>query len=129
MFRLVRLFVESFARLLYSRRDLMLENLVLRQQLAVFKSRNRRPRLATVDKLFWVLTQRVWAGWKKRTDCGHPRNRSPLASCRLSPVLGMALPSQSSTREESGSASKYATSSSKCWPRTPRGALPASTVN
>ena len=65
MFHLVRLFVESFARLLYSRRDLMVENLLLRQQLAVFKSKNRRLRLAAPDKLFWVLTRRVWAGWKK----------------------------------------------------------------
>jgi hypothetical protein len=64
MFRLVRLLVESFARLLYSRRDLMLENLALRQQLAVFKSKNRRPRLATSDKLFWLLTRRLWAGWR-----------------------------------------------------------------
>ena len=45
MFRLLRLFLESLVRLLYSRRDLMLENLLLRQQLAVLKSKNRRPRL------------------------------------------------------------------------------------
>ena len=64
MFRLVRLFVESFARLLYSRRELVLENLLLRQQLAVLKSRNRRPRLAAVDKFFLVLTRRFWAGWR-----------------------------------------------------------------
>ena len=64
MFRLLRLFVQSFARLLYSRRHLMLENLVLRQQLAVLKSKNRRPKLATADKLFLVLTRRFWAGWR-----------------------------------------------------------------
>ena len=65
MFRFVRLFVELFARLLYSRRDLMLENLVLRQQLAVFKSKSRRPRLATSDKLFWVLARRLWTEWRR----------------------------------------------------------------
>ena len=43
----------------------MLENLTLRQQLAVFKSKNGRPRLATSDKLFWVAARRLWAGWKK----------------------------------------------------------------
>ena len=42
MFRLFRLFMESFARLLCSRRDLLLENLALRQQLAVFKSKKRQ---------------------------------------------------------------------------------------
>jgi hypothetical protein len=63
MFCLVRLFVESFARLTYSRRDLLLENLALRQQQAVLKSKNRRPRLAISDKFFWVLPRRLWAGW------------------------------------------------------------------
>jgi transposase InsO family protein len=65
MFRFVRLFVQSFSRLLYSRRDLMLENLALRQQLAVLKSKDRRLRLATPDKLFWVLSRRLWTGWRK----------------------------------------------------------------
>ena len=57
--------MESSIRLLYSRRHLLLENLALRQQLAVFKSKNGRPRLATSDKLFWVAARRLWAGWKK----------------------------------------------------------------
>jgi hypothetical protein len=65
MFRLVRLFVQSFSRLLYSRRDLMLENLALRQQLAVLKSKDRRLILATPDKLFWVLIRRLWTGWRR----------------------------------------------------------------
>ena len=65
MFRFLRLFVELFARLLYSRRDLMLENLVLRQQLAVLKLKNRRPRLAISDKLFWVLARRLWTEWRR----------------------------------------------------------------
>jgi hypothetical protein len=65
MFRLLRLFMESSIRLLYSRHDMLLENLDLRQQLAVFKSRNRKPRLTTPDKLFWVAARRRWAGWKK----------------------------------------------------------------
>ena len=65
MFRVFRRFFGTLSRLLYSRRDLMLENLVLRQQLAVLKAKNRRPRLSTSDKLFWVLTRRLWAGWRK----------------------------------------------------------------
>jgi hypothetical protein len=64
MFRLFRLLLDSLARLLYSRCDLMLENLALRQQLALLKSKNRRPRPATFDKLFWLLARRLWAGWR-----------------------------------------------------------------
>jgi hypothetical protein len=38
-----------------SRRDLLLENLPLRQQLMTLKQKHRRPRVAVADKLFWVL--------------------------------------------------------------------------
>lgn len=37
-----------------SRKDLLLENLVLRQQLAVFEQRKQRPKLDGYDKLFWL---------------------------------------------------------------------------
>jgi hypothetical protein len=40
-------------------------NLALRQQLAVLKRRHPRPRLASFDKLFWVLARRFWSGWKR----------------------------------------------------------------
>jgi transposase InsO family protein len=42
-----------------------LENLVLRQQLAVLKRRHPRPKLGAFDKLFWVLARRFWSGWKQ----------------------------------------------------------------
>jgi len=39
----------------YSCRDLMVENLALRQQLAVFKSKNQKPKLFPPDKaLGWL---------------------------------------------------------------------------
>jgi putative transposase len=64
MFRLLGLFVGSLCRCLCSRRDLLLENLALRQQLAIFKQRKQRPKLIWVDKLFWVGIKRVWPEWK-----------------------------------------------------------------
>ena len=64
MLRLVPLLLGSLLRVLCTRRDLLLENLALRQQLAVFKSKNRRPRLATPHKFFWVVARRLWAGWR-----------------------------------------------------------------
>jgi putative transposase len=48
-----------------ARRSLLLENLVLRQQLAVFKRKHPRPRLGVIDKLVWVLARRFWSGWKQ----------------------------------------------------------------
>src|SRR5215471_4867020 len=65
MFRFLLLCLETILRLFRSRQDLLLENLALRQQLTVFKRRNRRPKLAVLDKLFWVLARRFWSDWKK----------------------------------------------------------------
>ena len=40
-------------------RELALENLALRQQLAVWNARQPRPRLTEMDRIFWVLVSRV----------------------------------------------------------------------
>ena len=41
------------------------QNLALRQQLAVMKRTNKRPKLKTLDRLFWVLLSRIWSPWRK----------------------------------------------------------------
>src|SRR6266511_963963 len=46
-------------------RQLAIENLALRQQLAVYKRTAPRPRLRTTDRLFWVGLARVWPGWRQ----------------------------------------------------------------
>jgi hypothetical protein len=46
-------------------RQLALENLALRQQLAVYKRTVTRPALRRTDRLFWVALARVWAGWRR----------------------------------------------------------------
>jgi hypothetical protein len=45
--------------------QLALENLALRQQLAVYKRTVPRPRLHTMDRLFWAGLARLWAGWRQ----------------------------------------------------------------
>jgi putative transposase len=45
-------------------RELALENLALRQQLAVCKARQPRPRLTAIDRIFWVLLSRLWTSWR-----------------------------------------------------------------
>ena len=50
--------------LLPPRSQLMLENLALRQQLAVLRRSVRRPRLRPWDRLLWTWLSRCWAGWK-----------------------------------------------------------------
>ena len=65
MLRPLRLLFVLACRSCCSRRDLLLENLALRQQLAVLKQRNSHPRVSTSDKLFWVILRRLWPGWKQ----------------------------------------------------------------
>jgi len=45
-------------------RVVALENVALRQQLAVFRRTVRRPQLRTSDRLFWVLLAKAWQDWR-----------------------------------------------------------------
>ena len=49
---------------LKSQHVLALENLALRQQLAVLRRRRQRPRLTKTDRSFWVALSRLWTGWQ-----------------------------------------------------------------
>ena len=51
-------------------RQLALENLALRQQLAMYKRMARRPKIRRTDRLFWGWLVRVWAGWKQSRPSG-----------------------------------------------------------
>ncbi|MDH3727447.1 MAG: integrase core domain-containing protein [Myxococcales bacterium] len=48
---------------LKSRRELALENLALRQQLAIRKRKSKRPKLTKADRAFWVALCRLWPDW------------------------------------------------------------------
>jgi len=45
-------------------RQLIIENLVLRQQLAIMRQSIKRPRIRNRDRLFWILLSRFWKGWQ-----------------------------------------------------------------
>ena len=49
---------------LRSKHDLMLENLALRQQLAVLTRQRARTRTKPADRLFWSGLSRYWPGWR-----------------------------------------------------------------
>src|SRR5215469_8659525 len=64
MFGFLHVWIGAFLRLFRSRQNLLIENLALRQQLAVFKRQHSRPKRAARDKLFWVVLRRCWRSWK-----------------------------------------------------------------
>src|ERR1700694_1817372 len=50
---------------LKERRDLSLENLALRQQLAVLKRSQKRLKIKQQDRVFWIWLSRTWSGWRE----------------------------------------------------------------
>jgi putative transposase len=50
--------------LLLPRSQLVLENLALRQQLAVWSRQRPRPNLRRRDRLFWIGLSKCWSGWR-----------------------------------------------------------------
>jgi hypothetical protein len=43
---------------------LILENLMLRQQLNIYKRKNKRPKLENIDRIILVWISRVFSKWK-----------------------------------------------------------------
>ena len=65
MLKWLEIIVRTVVSTLCTQRSLAIENLVLRQQLAVLKHRHPRPRLTDTDRFFWVVLSRIWADWRE----------------------------------------------------------------
>jgi putative transposase len=72
MLRWLGILIGTLRSAVRTRRELALENLALRQQLAVWKSREPRPRLTEMDRIFWVLLSRLWTGWRQSLQLVRP---------------------------------------------------------
>lgn len=65
MLRSLRLLLCVIVRLFCSRRNILLENLALRQQLITLKRKHPKPRLSDFDRLFWSMVRLTWSKWKE----------------------------------------------------------------
>ncbi len=72
MLKWLEIIVRTIVSTLCTQRSLAIENLVLRQQLAVLKHRHPRPRLTDTDRFFWVVLSRIWAGWRESLHIVQP---------------------------------------------------------
>lgn len=72
MLKWLGIIVRTFISSLRIQRALAIENLVLRQQVAVLKHCNPRPRLTDADRLFWVVLSRIWPGWRACLHIAQP---------------------------------------------------------
>jgi putative transposase len=61
-----------FFSLFFAHRHLAIENLVLRQQLAIYKRARKRPQLTRADRWFWILLSRSWKPWRNALIIVHP---------------------------------------------------------
>jgi hypothetical protein len=73
------------------RRQLALENLALRQQLAVYKRTMRRPKLRTIDRVFWVGLSQSLDRLETGSGLRVARHRLAMAAASLPRVLDPAL--------------------------------------
>jgi transposase InsO family protein len=64
MIEIIRTVARSLVSAAKARRNLALENLALRHQIAVLQRQSKRPSLKNCDRLLWVGLRRVWPGWK-----------------------------------------------------------------
>jgi putative transposase len=72
MLKWLEIIVRTVVSTLCTQRSLAIENLVLRQQLAVLKHRHPRPRLTDTDRFFWVVLSRIWADWRESLHIVQP---------------------------------------------------------
>ena len=64
MLHLLHALLTTAGSSLRSRRELALENLALRQQLAILHRKTKRPKLTRADRAFWVALSRLWPEWQ-----------------------------------------------------------------
>jgi len=81
MIRLAAFVSVVLARVLFrSRLELLMENLALRQQLAVFKQKRSRPSIGPGDRVFWVFLRSVWRNWANALIVVEPDTNGSVAS-------------------------------------------------
>jgi len=71
MIRLLAALLPTLLAAMRSRRDLVLENLALRQQLVTLAGR-RHPDIRPADRVFWLLLRRSWSRWAEALTIVRP---------------------------------------------------------
>ena len=89
MMRWLGIVVGTLGSAVRTHRELALENLALRQQLAVWKARQPRPRLTESDRIFWVLLSRLWTELAAFVVGGPAADGDWLAPPGISTLLGV----------------------------------------
>jgi hypothetical protein len=92
MLRLLYALLATARSSLRLQRELALENLALRQQLAILQRKTKRPRLTNADRVVWVALCRPMARLAERPHPREAQDRDQLASQGLSVLLDLEEP-------------------------------------
>jgi putative transposase len=65
MMQILFCLIASLRSIFRDRRELALENLAMRQQVAILKRAHSHQHLRKTDRLFWVWLSRLWKGWQE----------------------------------------------------------------
>ena len=79
MFQLMMVGCRALTQALRGHRELVLENLALRQQLMAMKRANSRPRLQARDRLFWIALRRIGRTGHGSSTCSTRDRRGPAS--------------------------------------------------
>jgi putative transposase len=70
IFQSIVVFLRAF---IIDRAAMAIENLALRQQVAVYRQSVKRPKLRPRDRIFWVLLSRLWSNWQSAPAIVQPK--------------------------------------------------------
>ena len=65
LLKLTTIFLHCIPAFFRNRSKQAIVELALRQQLATYSQKGRRPRIAPADRTFWVFLSQLWSGWKE----------------------------------------------------------------
>jgi len=65
LLKFVMLLLRCIPAFLRSRNNQAIVELALRQQLATYALKGPKPRITSVDRIFWAFLSRIWSGWRE----------------------------------------------------------------
>jgi hypothetical protein len=83
--------VVQFRNAFADRRDVLLENAALRQQLAIYQRTGKRAPLTSADRLFWVWLCRIWHAGARPSSSSNQKPSSVRKSATFASAFGARI--------------------------------------
>ncbi len=94
MIRAVSSTLRFIILVLAGHKHVALENAALRQQLAILKRNQPRPKFCDRDRLFWVFLMKIWKEWRTALVIAQPATVVSWSAASVQAVLVEAVPGE-----------------------------------